>query len=232
MNDAFLPRDPEKPNSSEPFMSEDEALKLADTLSILQAACCIVGVPPSQLYCVSEGLSYKWIKEDRLNLPYNQISTVVVAICNAITSKTLEAAHIIVPSFIDFECLEIELKETDYHLCETLIRVDELKRWLQLRNFEPPFFFGKKKAFELDYLDETHPHFSSQVAAAIKAWEAVQDPELRKGKTVKGAAIQWLEANYHALGLVHNGERNNSAIDRIATLINWDTGGGAPKTPG
>lgn len=210
------------------FMNEDAALKLADALSIAHAACCIVGVPPSlaSYYNGPNQLSLN-ANDSNLNklLPIAQTNTVVAAICNAITTGKLEVAYLERPDVMN-------IGESVFDIWESLISVDELKRWLLSRNCKPPFFFGADASNTPDYLEVKHPSFSPEIAAAIRAWEAIQDLELRKGKTVKAAATEWLEIHYRELGLIHNGERSKSAIERIATLVNWETSGGAPRTPG
>lgn len=220
-------------NCLDRVMTEDEALKLADSLSIIQAACCIVGISPSLVrpHFNSKGLSFVWATQNDFLLPERQLGVIVGAICNAITTQTIKAAFVVYPCPSDFEYLEVELKDTDYHLFETLIEVEELKKWLLSRNCRPTFFFGDEAAKTPKYLDKTHPHFASQLAAAIRAWEAIQDPELRKRKSVKSAAKDWLQNHYTEFDLIHDGKRNESAIERIATLTNWEPGGGAPKTP-
>jgi hypothetical protein len=209
------------------FMSEDDALKLADTLSIASAACCIVGVSPSLMPRCNSRTVHLNVGDSETNeyLPSVQTTVVLEAICNAITTGKLETAHLERP---DSQYATVG----DYVVWETLIEVDELKRWLLSRNCKPPFFFGADASNTPNYLESKHPNFSSEIAAAIKVWEAMQDSELRKGKTIKAAVKDWLETNYRELGLMHNGQRSNSAIERIATLVNWETSGGAPKTPG
>jgi hypothetical protein len=210
------------------FMSEDSALKLADALSIVTAACCIVGVAPSVAdYFHGPSQFTLSVGDSNLNerLPISETKVVAEAICSAITTGKLIAAHVARPNVEG-------IGETIFDLWETIIEVDELKRWLLSRNCKPPFFFGADASKTPNYLEAKHPNFSPEIAAAIKAWEAIQDPELRKGKTIKAAVKDWLETNYRELGLIHHGQRSNSAIERIATLVNWETSGGAPKTPG
>lgn len=167
-------------NCLDRVMTEDEALKLADSLSIIQAACCIVGISPAlvRAHFDSKGLSFVWATPNDFLLPERQLRTVVGSICNAITTQTIKAAHIVCPSFHDFEYLDFELKDTDYDLFETLIEVEELKKWLLSRNCKPTFFFGGEVVKKPEYLNESHPHFKSELAAAIRTWEAIQDPEL------------------------------------------------------
>jgi len=211
------------------FMSEDDALKLEDVLSIVNAACCIVGVAPSIATPVCDPAQFNLnVNDSNLNqlLPHGQTKIVVEAICHALATGKLET--------IRYERADVAgFGEVGYDLWKTLIDVDELKRWLLSRNCKPPFFFGNDASNIPDYLEIKHPSFSPEIAATIRVWEAIQDPELRKGgKTVKAAATEWLENNYRELGLIHNGERSKSAIDRIATLVNWEPSGGAPRTPG
>jgi hypothetical protein len=210
------------------YMTEDDALKLADAIPVISAACCIVGVTPSIAVFGDNPSNFSLIGGNSIgghDLPYAQVEMVVKAICAAITTGKIEPAHTSRPSIMEFGI-------TFYDIWDTLIEVDELKRWLLSRNCKPPFFFGADASNTPDYLEPKHPSFSPEIAAAIKAWEAIQDQELRKGKTVKAAVTEWLNTHYRELGLMHNGNRSNSAIERIATLVNWETSGGAPKTPG
>jgi hypothetical protein len=219
---------PYRIGGAEGFMSEDSALKLADALTIVSAACCIVGVAPSIARhgknCTQFTLSVGDSDTDRL-LPIAQAAAVADSICTALDTGKLKPA-----------CLERPqgeaVLETRYNIWGTIIDVDELKRWLLSRNCKPPFFFGTGESNKPDYLDNKHPSFSLEIAAAIQAWEAIQDPELRKGKTVKAAATVWLTTNYRELDLIHNGKCSSEAIKRIATLVNWQRSGGSPKTPG
>lgn len=211
------------------FMTEDEALKLAESLTIVTAACCIIGVSPS-LACSPHSADKATLTMDgepeksRL-LPNPQLEFVIDTLSIAIESGKLAAENEVgFPIDADFN--------TAHDISKTTIAVDELKRWLLSRNCKPPFFFADETPSTPAYLDPEHRHFAPQLAAAVAAWEAAQDDGLRSGKSVKRTVSEWLEANYRRLGLVHGEERNNSAIERIATLINWEPGGGAPKTPG
>lgn len=196
---------------------EMELLKLADSLTTNQAACCILGIPPSLVSFDNLTGHPSWQSRAASSfpeLPFHHLSTILGIIEAAIAAGSLTP-----------------LPSDDPMFEEARIRVEELKDWLASKNRKPEFFFGSQASAVPDYLDENHPRFSHQLNAAVKAWEAIQDEELRKGKSIKAAATGWLENNYRALGLVHKGERNNSAIERIAALINWEPTGGAPKTP-
>src|SRR5690554_610527 len=200
-------------------LEEMELLKFSDSLSIFQAACCILGIPPSFVFIDEDTGGFGWhipTANRYPDLPFHHLPTVAELIDSAISTGSLSI---------------VSDESTFNELVSIRVRTDELKDWLASKNRKPEFFFGCQASAIPDYLNENHPHFSLQLHVAVKAWEAIQDEELRKGKSVKAAATAWIENNYRALGLVHEGRRNDSAIERIATLINWKPTGGAPKTP-
>lgn len=87
---------------------------------------------------------------------------------------------------------------------------------------------------ERDCLNRDHAHFSLKLAAAIEAWRAVSThPEAFRGKSVKQALMEWLRRNAEKFDLIKSdGSPNEQGIEEIAKIANWDTKGGAPKTPG
>jgi len=123
---------------------------------------------------------------------------------------------------------------------ETTISREDLVEWLFRKNIKPRFFFEQQTNNSPDsppsYLDKNHPHYSSKLAAAVRAWEAVTaDPKyLNNGKTAKTNIANWLTSHAGEFGLVkEDGEINADAIkNQIAKVANWQTDGGAPKTPG
>jgi len=74
------------------------------------------------------------------------------------------------------------------------------------------------------YLDITHPLHSAELSIAISAWEAVlqSNPDKPKTGSRKKLIEDWLKINHDKL--------NQSAIERITTMLNPDKTGGAPKT--
>lgn len=84
---------------------------------------------------------------------------------------------------------------------------------------------------KLGYLDPEHPRYAPKLAAAIKVWEAMEDENLLKGKGTVAAMKSWLEPRYKELGLIHKGKINNTAIQEVAKVANWNEDGGAPSTP-
>ncbi|MDY0187584.1 MAG: hypothetical protein RBR16_06645 [Syntrophus sp. (in: bacteria)] len=124
---------------------------------------------------------------------------------------------------------------------ETTVSRQDLVEWLFNRNYKPPLFFEQQTTTDsLDslpgYLDKNHPCYSPKLAAAVRAWEAVTtDQKYRNnGKTVKANLARWLNDHAAEFGLVkEDGTPNSDAINnQIAKVANWQTDGGAPKTPG
>ncbi|KAA8608536.1 hypothetical protein AL036_06500 [Salipiger aestuarii] len=119
-------------------------------------------------------------------------------------------------------------KEPDWE--NTTIAEDDLKRWLRSKRFSSSFFFSEADAPSgQEYLEPTHERFSPELAAAVAAWQALI-PE-RKFKTSPKAAIEsWLISNPD----VWQGAEpmSSTARERIATLVNWNRIGGAPKSGG
>jgi hypothetical protein len=121
--------------------------------------------------------------------------------------------------------------EPDWRL--TTVRVKDVRNWLASRGVTTGFFFEDRPAGIPDYLNERHPHFAHRLAAAIWVWQEIaKDPARLKGKSPKRALKELLGENAQRLGLVvATGEPNSLAIEEIAKVANWETQGGAPKTP-
>lgn len=118
-------------------------------------------------------------------------------------------------------------KEPDWD--ETHITVDDLKRWLSSRNLYPPFFFpeGNPEGFR----DSKHPRYAPKLAACIAAWEAVTKPA--NNLTVKQTLEGWLQSNAAAFGVGDEaGIVSSNTAAALASVVNWNPAGGAPKTGG
>ena len=116
---------------------------------------------------------------------------------------------------------------------ETLIDVYELTAWLSKRGLTTGFFFPEE-CLGADYLNPDHDRYAPKMAAAIHAWEFVNsDPGLLKGKTPKQAIETWLRAHANDYGLTkEDGNPNETGIQEVSKIANWDTKGGAPRTNG
>jgi hypothetical protein len=106
----------------------------------------------------------------------------------------------------------------------TRLEVTSLRKWLLGRGFTQGFFFPTGVS-EAEYLDQNDPSYAPKLAAAVKAWEALRaEPALLKGRSLNQHAA--------ALGLTaEDGTPIVKAVEDIATVANWNTTGGAPRTP-
>jgi hypothetical protein len=187
--------------------------RLCDELSVVQAALLIVGQDPSE----SQDYIHNW---DARRRPVGY-DAAKAALVNAISGKRLSA------NIVEDE----QVGETDWY--QTTISVEDLRTWLKSRGIKTGYFFPAPEA-DPDYLSEFHPTYSAKLAAAIEAWKAVSaDAELRRGKSVKQALAIWLRQHANEFGLTkEDGNPNEQGIEEVAKIANWDTRGGAPKTPG
>lgn len=123
---------------------------------------------------------------------------------------------------------------------KTTVERHDLIAWLERSGIPAEFFF--RTAMDIpNYLDPINSRYSPKLAAAVRAWQAMEDENLRRGKSAKTSMEHWLTANYRQLGLVHKrnsekhgvraGEMNRTAISEVAKVANWEEDGGAPKTP-
>jgi hypothetical protein len=189
--------------------------RLSDVLSVVQAALLIVGQDPAEMQADVD----RNLPRDR-PIGYDAAKTALV---NAIKRKHLHA-----------EIIETEgeyYSGPDWH--ETTITVEDIRGWLRSRGITDGFFFPALDSGP-DYLSASHPHYSAKLAAAIRAWGAISaGAELRVAKSVKQALIVWLRQHANEFGLTReDGNPNEQGIEEVAKIANWDTRGGAPKTPG
>lgn len=85
----------------------------------------------------------------------------------------------------------------------------------------------KASAAEIpSYLNPGHPHYAPKLAASIHAWLAYE-PKPRK--TTKQVLTEWLRK--HAEEFPNKKGKPLSGVEDLAAVANWDTCGGAPKTP-
>jgi hypothetical protein len=212
--------------------------RLCDEVSVVQAALLIVRCDPSE----SQEYVMGW---DASKRPIG-FDAAMAALTHAILAKRLPATirrtawergwneepeedenlgH-------DSRSRQIVYK-ADPNWSISTVAVDDLRTWLRTRGFKSGFFFAEESE-SVDYLDAKNPHYSQKLAAAIEAWEAVsRDSDLTRGKTVKQAIVIWLRRNADRFGLTKDdGSPNEQGIEEVSKIANWDTKGGAPKTPG
>jgi hypothetical protein len=112
------------------------------------------------------------------------------------------------------------------------IEVDALRKWLQGRGLKSGFFFPEGSSTP-DYLDKNHPRYAPKLAAAVRAWLATDGDAAISGKSPKQALTKWLREQAAGLGMTDDeGKVNETGIEEVAKVANWQLTGGAPKTPG
>jgi hypothetical protein len=234
------------------IMGKMDYWRLCDELSVVQAALLVVGIDPEEYPYVMD-----WEEHKR---PEN-FSATFAALSHAILGDRLPAKirrkayekgwEELVSGKTPTKKIDVfsDQKELPgkgyaskprgvlYHAepdwQKTSILVEDLKVWLKGRGGKTGFFFPQATDTP-DFLDQSHKNYAPKLAAAIRAWQAVNaDPSLMKGRTVKQALQKWLRKNADQFGLTKDdGNPNEQGIEEIAKISNWATMGGAPKTPG
>ncbi|MBN8646740.1 MAG: hypothetical protein J0L55_02210 [Caulobacterales bacterium] len=154
---------------------------------------------------------------------------------------------------IDVE--KVILANEEFSILERLvvkIYVDtfELKEWVLDTSIPERFFMkysesidkqnGKRVSREeqqskekLDNVQQTLLPMSNTLQAAIDVFEYLRSNpgKLAKSKPKK-EAIEWLKKNYKMYNLVRDkdGKPQETTIERIAAIVNWEKSGGAPKS--
>ena len=210
---------PRKESSME-TQTQNSHWLLCSSINIIQAALLILNIDPSS----EEARS---IKEELPHKRPEGYDAVRTALINDILSQKLKA-HIVYPVSPFSE--EFNTDRPDCGL--TTINVQDLRDWLISHGILTGFFFPNASDDRPDYLDPNHPRFAPKLAAAIRAWQAMEDKTRLKGKTPKQGIEKWLRENAAQFALTKDdGNPNNDAIEQLAKVANWEPGGGAPKTP-
>lgn len=222
-------------------MDELDLYRIADTLSLTSAAALICGERPSRVKAPRSGVEVNlrcWhilpdptIDDDPVPSRYD---AALNALARAVQRGSLQADKKTERGV----CVRIignriyELFD-GLDLSQTMLDIDELKRWLSNRGVSSGFFFPDSTGVP-DYLDPDHPRFAVKLAAAVKVWLAMEDGNLWRGKGAIKGMEAWLGANYKELKLCHgSGSQkimNRTAIEEAAKVANWNMRGGAPKT--
>ncbi|NOX94635.1 MAG: hypothetical protein GXP04_05920 [Alphaproteobacteria bacterium] len=114
---------------------------------------------------------------------------------------------------------------------QSFVDVDSLKAWLTSKNVTRHFFFFPESNVS-EYLDKGHTRYSAKLAAAVTAWNWLDDKSKLEGKTPKQAVQKWLRKHAAEYGICDDdGKPNESVVASISQIVNWQTKGGAPRTP-
>lgn len=221
------------------IMSDWDAMRLADVLTVAEAACCIVGVPTTRLG--SNTKTDPYLEPTCWDDPYNNsgqavFDRVVKALSNSIKAGKLHTVKVNGCKLPSTHIKDEESKVPWEPISEidpwtTLIDAETLKQWLVSRNLKPRFFFSEEAVCTgvPDYLNSNHPRYSGRLAAAVNAWLAVTDTD---GRSPKQALEKWLREHAALYGMTNEeGNPINQTVEECSKVANWDRGGGAPKTP-
>ena len=109
----------------------------------------------------------------------------------------------------------------------SVVDVDDLKAWLRSRGVSTGFFFPKEELRTEDFLNKAHDHFAPELALAVAAWRALAEQQTFP-HGYRAAIERWIES--HPEAWQGDDPPSDKAKDRIATLVNWNQKGGAPKS--
>jgi hypothetical protein len=217
------------PDSTEVVLDWVDYWRICDELSIIEAALLMVGCDPTK--------ARGYVDTDSIEFRPHGYEAAKTALVHAIQGGRLKARIVMTTKRehnpVTNGYIDVETDVLNRH--KTTIEVEVLRSWLAGRGVHAGFFFPQSVDMP-DYLDPKHPSYAPKMVAAIRAWQAVNtDPKYHdKGRSVKQNIESWLEAHAAEYGLVKDdGTINQDAIkNQIAKVANWQTIGGAPKTPG
>lgn len=196
--------------------------RLCDELSIIQAALLVAECDPGTEMSYVES----WNILDR-PLGYEAAKT---AITNALRRDAIKGQ--LIPEY-HYEYDTIGSRRTviedSIDLSASRVDVESLRRWLETRGIRTGFFFPTATDAP-DYLDPRNPRYAPKLAAGVRAWQSVTDTG---GKSPKQALAKWLREHAAEFGMADDeGKPNETGIEEVAKVANWQPSGGAPKTPG
>ena len=190
-----------------------DAWKLCERLSIVQAALLIAGYEPS-------------------HYAEKHVRVIEKEVLHFLPIKTaLLAAIEEFEEFGKIVWIDDEYNNRWIDFDDSFVRVKALRTFLSQKNVADNYFSDPREGIP-GYLQPDHPRYAPQLAAALEAWLAVSVADDLNGKTPKQAIEKWLRENAAKFGMTNeDGIANESAIERIARICNWQPQGGAPATP-
>ena len=192
---------------------------LSDTFTVNEAAALIAGFDPHAVD--HHGECFKDVETGLTDGDgIRDLMTVRTALNKAVNANTLQTAWVATDHSGKYEV--------------PMIDREDLIAWLRSRGHTTGFFFPEVVSKAPDYLNPNLPKgYAPRLAAAVNAWLAVQAMSDTKGKTVKQTLLKWLRENAATYGLTDDdGKVNETGIEEVAKVANWEPKGGAPKTPG
>jgi hypothetical protein len=231
------------------FKTVNQFWGLVDPLTVRQAAALIAGVDPN-----SVDKSDEWFKDSETGLTDSDgitwVQTAFAGLVNAINGRKLKATlrYDAEPRYTaGIDNLQrgrgywggedvAEIKDWDGssyvitpcpNWAKSTVCREDLIPWLESKGFRTGYFFPTATDTP-DYLDPKNLRYAPKLAASVRAWLAVTDT----GKTSpKRALVKWLREHAAEFGLSDDeGKPNETGIEEVAKVANWQLGGGAPKT--
>lgn len=190
--------------------------KLAESLSVVQAALLVIGLEPQGRSNEVERFS-----DDRK--PPNYLAA-RDAILSAVEKEIIEGKIAYREVGRGFDGNE---QIVDYH--DSTVSVPSLSDWLEAKGFETKAFRTHHEE-PVGFRDPSHPRYSPKLAAVVEAWENF-NPESKGPGTPKQHLMKWLRLNAARFNLTDDeGRPSENVIEDLAKVANWATSGGAPKT--
>lgn len=113
----------------------------------------------------------------------------------------------------------------------TTVQTSDLRQWLKSIHMESEVFDVSSQAESSDFhdlLDENHAHYSEELALAVRVWRDLKDQ-----KSFKSSPRAAIKDKAEKLAGTERGQKRKvtrEGIERIATLVNWQPQGGAPRS--
>ena len=201
------------------FRAINHLWRLVDPLNVEDAAALIAGFDPKTIRYNGNGDA--WFESENGQSESEGIrwvETASTALRNAILADSLEANLQRYSSF----------GEQSIDWGKSTVTVQNVRIWLQSKGVNKGFFFPEpiKTA---DFLDRNHPRYAPKLAAVVRAWEEYKDVP---GRTPKQTLSKWLNEHAGEFDLTdEEGMPRANLIEDLSAIPNWQTNGGAPKTP-
>ena len=196
--------------------------RLSDELNIIQAALLVVGIDP--------GPEQEYVEQWESHKRPPGYEAAKSAISFGLKNGDIEGN--LVPEYdYDINGNNVGAIDGSIDIKMSSVSVSSLKQFLGKRGISKGFFFPDTEELP-DYLDSTHPRYAPKLAAAINAWLAMDNASLFKGKSAKQAIDKWIREHAAEYELTDDeGNPVNQAVEDCSKVANWQTSGGAPKSP-
>lgn len=240
-------------------MEELDYWRLCEELNIVQAALLVVGEDPTCAEYIEDQEVHKRPKgyeaaktaicgglknymryqneyadfeaqTEHLRVDYSNPSDIVQEnneYLSALLSRSITGT-LVAQSDFDMNGNNVGFLEGTIDFYRSTINTESLRQWLRLKGFTSGFFFPALVE-TMDFLDPLNQRYAPKLAAAIKAWQAVTDAGKRSPKQ---ALDKWLREHAAEFGLTNeDGKPIENAIEECSKVANWNSKGGATKTP-